>query len=255
MLVSENNTSYGKDLGDIRLLETLLPELADVDGIERIRVSYLQPAEMRPGLIDVLTSTPKVAPYFDLSFQHSAPGCCARCAASGTPTASWSSWRPSAAARRRPVRGRTSSWASRGDRGRPRRAGTLPHRCAARCHRRLRVLRRGGHRGGRLREQARRRRHRGAARAHLAAGRGADVPARRGAARRVPPGAGRVGRPHGRRAARGGPCGASGPETDGQVLFTGREGLVPGRMVEAKVVGTEGVDLVAECSELAEAAR
>ncbi|MFF7215829.1 30S ribosomal protein S12 methylthiotransferase RimO [Streptomyces sp. NPDC008238] len=74
MLVSENNTSYGKDLGDIRLLETLLPELAAVDGIERIRVSYLQPAEMRPGLIDALTSTPKVAPYFDLSFQHSAPG-------------------------------------------------------------------------------------------------------------------------------------------------------------------------------------
>ncbi|WP_329138815.1 30S ribosomal protein S12 methylthiotransferase RimO [Streptomyces sp. NBC_00670] len=74
MLVSENNTSYGKDLGDIRLLESLLPELAEVDGIERVRVSYLQPAEMRPGLIDVLTATPKVAPYFDLSFQHSAPG-------------------------------------------------------------------------------------------------------------------------------------------------------------------------------------
>ncbi|GHH87730.1 ribosomal protein S12 methylthiotransferase RimO [Streptomyces sulfonofaciens] len=74
MLVSENNTSYGKDLGDLRLLETLLPELAAVDGIERVRVSYLQPAEMRPGLIDVLTSTEKVAPYFDLSFQHSAPG-------------------------------------------------------------------------------------------------------------------------------------------------------------------------------------
>jgi ribosomal protein S12 methylthiotransferase len=74
MLVSENNTSYGKDLGDIRLLETLLAELAAVDGIERVRVSYLQPAEMRPGLIDVLASTEKVAPYFDLSFQHAAPG-------------------------------------------------------------------------------------------------------------------------------------------------------------------------------------
>ncbi|MDT9690491.1 30S ribosomal protein S12 methylthiotransferase RimO [Streptomyces sp. P9(2023)] len=73
MLVSENNTSYGKDLGDIRLLESLLPDLAAVDGIERVRVSYLQPAEMRPGLIDVLTSTEKVVPYFDLSFQHSAP--------------------------------------------------------------------------------------------------------------------------------------------------------------------------------------
>jgi ribosomal protein S12 methylthiotransferase len=69
-LVSENSTSYGKDLGDLRLLETLLPELAAVDGIERVRVSYLQPAELRPGLIDVLTGTPGVVPYFDLSFQH-----------------------------------------------------------------------------------------------------------------------------------------------------------------------------------------
>jgi ribosomal protein S12 methylthiotransferase len=73
MLVSENNTSYGKDLGDIRLLETLLPEIAAIEGVERVRVSYLQPAEMRPGLIDALTSTPGVMPYFDLSFQHSAP--------------------------------------------------------------------------------------------------------------------------------------------------------------------------------------
>ncbi len=69
-LVSENTTSYGKDLGDLRLLETLLPEIAEVDGIDRVRVSYLQPAEMRPGLLDALTSTPGVAPYFDLSFQH-----------------------------------------------------------------------------------------------------------------------------------------------------------------------------------------
>jgi len=69
-LVSENTTSYGKDLGDLRLLETLLPELADVDGVERVRVSYLQPAELRPSLVDVMTSTPGVVPYFDLSFQH-----------------------------------------------------------------------------------------------------------------------------------------------------------------------------------------
>jgi ribosomal protein S12 methylthiotransferase RimO len=69
-LVSENSTSYGKDLGDLRLLETLLPELAAVDGIERVRVSYLQPAELRPGLLEAIASTPGVAPYFDLSFQH-----------------------------------------------------------------------------------------------------------------------------------------------------------------------------------------
>jgi ribosomal protein S12 methylthiotransferase RimO len=70
VLVSENSTSYGKDLGDLRLLETVLPELAKIDKVARVRVSYLQPAEVRPGLIEVMTSTPGVAPYFDLSFQH-----------------------------------------------------------------------------------------------------------------------------------------------------------------------------------------
>ena len=69
-LVSENSTSYGKDLGDVRLLETLLPALAAVDGVDRVRVSYLQPAETRPGLVSTIASTPGVAPYFDLSFQH-----------------------------------------------------------------------------------------------------------------------------------------------------------------------------------------
>jgi ribosomal protein S12 methylthiotransferase RimO len=70
LLVSENSTSYGKDLGDLRLLETLLPQLAAVPAIARVRVSYLQPAEVRPGLVEVLAGTPGVARYFDLSFQH-----------------------------------------------------------------------------------------------------------------------------------------------------------------------------------------
>jgi ribosomal protein S12 methylthiotransferase len=69
-LVSENSTSYGKDLGDLKLLETMLPELAAIDGIDWVRVSYLQPAETRPGLIEAIATTPGVVPYFDLSFQH-----------------------------------------------------------------------------------------------------------------------------------------------------------------------------------------
>ena len=54
VLVSENSTSYGKDLGDPRLLEKLLPQLASVEGILRVRVSYLQPAETRPAVIRAL---------------------------------------------------------------------------------------------------------------------------------------------------------------------------------------------------------
>lgn len=74
MLVSENSSSYGKDLADLRALESLLGGLATIPDLDWIRVSYLQPAELRTSLIDVMTGTDKVLPYFDLSFQHaSAP--------------------------------------------------------------------------------------------------------------------------------------------------------------------------------------
>jgi ribosomal protein S12 methylthiotransferase len=73
VLVSENSTSYGKDLGDLRALEVLLAQLAAIDGVDRVRVSYLQPAELRPDLLTVLATTPGVAAYFDLSFQHASP--------------------------------------------------------------------------------------------------------------------------------------------------------------------------------------
>ncbi len=72
-LVSENTTSYGKDLGDLQLMEKMLPEIAALEGVERVRLSYLQPAEMRPTLIQAMIATPKTVPYFDLSFQHSSP--------------------------------------------------------------------------------------------------------------------------------------------------------------------------------------
>jgi ribosomal protein S12 methylthiotransferase len=69
-LVSENSSSYGKDLSDIRLLEKLLVQLSEVEGLDWIRVSYLQPAEMRPTLVEAIATLPRVVPYFDLSFQH-----------------------------------------------------------------------------------------------------------------------------------------------------------------------------------------
>jgi MiaB/RimO family radical SAM methylthiotransferase len=74
-LVSENSTSYGKDLprsagGGLDGLQRLLGPLAAVAGVERVRLSYLQPAEIRPGLLRALATTPGVADYFDLSFQH-----------------------------------------------------------------------------------------------------------------------------------------------------------------------------------------
>lgn len=74
VLVSENSSSYGKDFGDPRALEALLAGLDGVDGLDWLRVSYLQPAEVRPSLVEALTGLGSVVPWLDLPFQHaSAP--------------------------------------------------------------------------------------------------------------------------------------------------------------------------------------
>ncbi|GLZ40157.1 ribosomal protein S12 methylthiotransferase RimO [Actinokineospora sp. NBRC 105648] len=74
VLVSENSTSYGKDLGREHAgqgaLEAVITRLAAIPGIDRVRVSYLQPAETRPNLVRAIATTPGVADYFDMSFQH-----------------------------------------------------------------------------------------------------------------------------------------------------------------------------------------
>lgn len=72
VLVSENSTAYGKDVRNMRALEDLLPALGEVAGLDWVRLSYLQPAEMRDTLIAAIAEVPNVVGYFDLSFQHAA---------------------------------------------------------------------------------------------------------------------------------------------------------------------------------------
>ncbi len=71
VLVSENTTSWGKDLDGGRDRQAAMVEtLAEVDGLQRLRLMYLQPAELTVPLIEVIAGHPKVASYFDLSLQH-----------------------------------------------------------------------------------------------------------------------------------------------------------------------------------------
>nr|MBA3622331.1 radical SAM protein [Euzebyales bacterium] len=69
--VSENTTSWGKDLpcgrrGQADLVRTL----SAVEGVQRLRLLYLQPAEIVPELLDAMAASPAVAGYYDLSLQH-----------------------------------------------------------------------------------------------------------------------------------------------------------------------------------------
>jgi ribosomal protein S12 methylthiotransferase len=71
VLVSENTTSWGKDLdggrdGQAAMVETL----ADTPGLQRLRLMYLQPAELTVPLLETITGHRKVASYLDLSLQH-----------------------------------------------------------------------------------------------------------------------------------------------------------------------------------------
>ena len=126
-----------------------------VPGIDRVRVSYLQPAETRPGLIEAIASTPGVAPYFDLSFQHASPPLLRRMRRFGSRRGFLDLCaRIRALAPEAGIRSNVIVGLPRRDRGRPRRAGGVPRRRPARRRRRLRLLRRGRHRGRELRRQA-----------------------------------------------------------------------------------------------------
>src|SRR5262249_15125675 len=67
---SEGSTSSRNEVGHLRLLDELPPALAAVPGISRIGARYVQPAELRPGMVEVMPSTSGVAACFDLTFQH-----------------------------------------------------------------------------------------------------------------------------------------------------------------------------------------
>jgi ribosomal protein S12 methylthiotransferase len=84
VLVSENTTSWGKDLPGGRALQPrLLEALAEVDGIARLRLMYLQPAELTAELLRAIAEHPSVASYYDLSLQHVSGPVVARMGRSG----------------------------------------------------------------------------------------------------------------------------------------------------------------------------
>ncbi len=76
VLVAQDLASYGRDTGNPGALAPLLRELdlLRADGLQRVRLLYLYPSEVRDPLISTMLELESVVPYFDLSLQHaSAP--------------------------------------------------------------------------------------------------------------------------------------------------------------------------------------
>ncbi len=71
ILISQDTTSYGQDLGERHGLVRLLEGLAAVPGLCWIRLHYLYPTRITTELLRCMAAEPKVCRYLDLPLQHS----------------------------------------------------------------------------------------------------------------------------------------------------------------------------------------
>lgn len=70
VVIGQDTTSYGMDLGGQRQLAGLLERLGDVDGIEWVRLMYAYPAKFPMEILDVIREHPHLCKYLDLPVQH-----------------------------------------------------------------------------------------------------------------------------------------------------------------------------------------
>jgi len=70
ILVAQDSSRYGEDLGKQDALARLLRELSHVDGIEWVRVMYTYPTHISDAFLDVLAEEPKAVKYLDMPLQH-----------------------------------------------------------------------------------------------------------------------------------------------------------------------------------------
>lgn len=69
-LVAQDLTEYGMEWKYRESLETLLPELCRVEGIEWIRLHYVYPDQFSDELIELIAREPKIVKYLDMPIQH-----------------------------------------------------------------------------------------------------------------------------------------------------------------------------------------
>ena len=70
ILIGQDTTFYGLDLYNERKLASLLEALAQVEGIEWIRLHYAFPTGFPKDVLEVMRDQPKVCNYLDIPLQH-----------------------------------------------------------------------------------------------------------------------------------------------------------------------------------------
>jgi ribosomal protein S12 methylthiotransferase len=70
VLIAQDTTAYGLDLGGDISIAGLLKSLDEVEGVGWIRLMYTNPAKVTDELIDTIAQTPSVVKYLDMPVQH-----------------------------------------------------------------------------------------------------------------------------------------------------------------------------------------
>jgi len=70
ILVAQDSSRYGEDLGKLDALPGLIRELTKTDGIEWVRVMYTYPTHISDGFLDAIADEPKAVNYLDMPLQH-----------------------------------------------------------------------------------------------------------------------------------------------------------------------------------------
>jgi ribosomal protein S12 methylthiotransferase len=70
ILVAQDSSRYGEDLGKADALAALLKELSHTDGIEWVRVMYTYPTHISDAFLDVMAQESKAVKYLDMPLQH-----------------------------------------------------------------------------------------------------------------------------------------------------------------------------------------
>lgn len=70
LLIAQDLTYYGLDLYKKRALANLLEELAEVDGIDWMKLHYAFPTGFPMDVLDVMRDTPNICNYLDMPLQH-----------------------------------------------------------------------------------------------------------------------------------------------------------------------------------------
>ncbi|MBR4772149.1 MAG: 30S ribosomal protein S12 methylthiotransferase RimO [Bacteroidales bacterium] len=71
LLIAQDTTFYGLDIYHKRMLGKLLERLADIKGIEWLRIHYSYPSDFPEDVLEIMAGCDKVCKYLDIPLQHS----------------------------------------------------------------------------------------------------------------------------------------------------------------------------------------